>query len=95
VGVFLKADEYTLTGGKGKFAHVCINMDVTKPLLGTLSVPTLDSVLHLPISYEGLHEVCAICGSTAHVLEACPDSPKNVFEVVVEKFVQLPFRVKL
>ncbi|KAJ8429476.1 hypothetical protein Cgig2_011062 [Carnegiea gigantea] len=33
-----------------------------------------------------LQEVCAICGSTTHALEACPDSPKNVLEVVVEKF---------
>jgi len=56
-------------------------VDVTKPLRGTLIIPTSDT-LHLPVSYEGLHEVCAICGSTAHALEACPDSPKNVFEVV-------------
>ncbi|KAJ8420306.1 LOW QUALITY PROTEIN: hypothetical protein Cgig2_010037 [Carnegiea gigantea] len=33
-----------------------------------------------------LHEVCAICGSMAHTLEAYPDSPKNVFEVGVENF---------
>lgn len=32
VGVFLKADEYTLTRSKGKFARVCLNVDVTKPL---------------------------------------------------------------
>lgn len=61
-------------------------MDVTKPLHGTLIIPTSDTVLHSPILYEGLHEVCVICGSMTHALEACPDSPKNVFEVFVEKF---------
>jgi len=86
VGVFLKADEYTLSKGKGKFARVCLNVDVTKPPRGTLAIPTSESVLHLPISYEGLHEVCAISGSMTHALEACPESPKNVFEVVVKKF---------
>ena len=79
VGVFLKADEYTLTGVKGNFVCVCLNVDVTKLLRGTLIIPSSDA---LPISYE----VSAICGSTAHALEACPDSPKNVFEMVVEKF---------
>jgi len=63
VAVFLKADEYTLSRGKGKFARVCLNIDVTKPLRGTLTVPTSECVLQLPISYEGLHEVCAIYGS--------------------------------
>lgn len=86
VGIFLRVDEYAMTRGKGKFARVCLNIDITKPLRGTLTIPTPDTILQLPISYESLHEVCAICGSTSHALEACPDSPSNVFEVVVEKF---------
>lgn len=85
VWVFLKTDEYTLNRGKGKFASVFLNMDVSKPLQGTLTIPTSDAFLHFPISCKELHEVCAICGSTAHALDGCPDSPKNVFKVVVEK----------
>jgi len=42
--------------------------------------------LEVPISYEGLHEVCALCGSNAHALEACPETPKGPLEVIVEKF---------
>lgn len=86
VGTFLKADEYTLSRGKGKFARVCLNVDVTKALRGTWTIPTSEAILSLPISYEGLHEVCAICGSTNHALDTCPNSPQNVFEVIVEKF---------
>lgn len=44
VRVFLKADEYTLARGKDKFAHVCFNVDVTKPLRGTLNIPTPDAI---------------------------------------------------
>lgn len=61
-------------------------MDFTKPLRGTLTIPTSKAILSLPISFEGLHEVCVICGRTAHALDTCPNIPKNVFEVIVEKF---------
>ena len=40
----------------------------------------------MPISYEGLHEVCVLCGSVAHKLEACPETPSGPIEVIVEKF---------
>ena len=40
----------------------------------------------VPLIYEGLHKVCALCGSE---LEACPKYPVQAkFEVVVEKFEQ-------
>jgi len=42
--------------------------------------------MEVPISYEGLHEVCALCGSNAHDLDACPETPKGPLEVIVEKF---------
>ncbi|KAJ8446979.1 hypothetical protein Cgig2_006607 [Carnegiea gigantea] len=45
VGTFLKADEYTLNRGKEEFARVCFNVDVTKPLRGTLTIPTSDAIL--------------------------------------------------
>jgi len=45
VGTFLKADEYTLNRGKDKFVWVCLNVDVTKPLRGTLTIPTWDAIL--------------------------------------------------
>lgn len=61
-------------------------MDITKPFQGTWAIPTSRSFLQLPISYKGLHEVCAICSSATHALEACPNTPKNVLEVIVEKF---------
>ena len=88
VGVFIKVDDITLNRSKGKFARVCLNIDITKPLRGSLfiPVPNQSQPLEVPISYEGLHEVCAWCGSNAHALEACPETPKGPLEVIVEKF---------
>ena len=88
VGIFIKVDDITLNRSKGKFARVCLNVDITKPLRGSLflPVPNQPQPLEVPISYEGLHEVCAWCGSNAHVLDACPETPKGPLEVIVEKF---------
>jgi len=88
VGHFIKMDDITLNRSKGKFARVCLNIDISKPLRGSLFIPIpyQSRPLEVPISYEGLHEVCALCGSDAHELEVCPDTPKGPIEVIVEKF---------
>jgi len=88
VGQFIKMDDITLNRSKGKFARVCLNIDITKPLRGSLFLPVPNQLkpFEVPISYEGLHEVCALCGSDAHGIETCPDTPKGPLEVIVEKF---------
>jgi len=88
VGQFIIVDDITLNRSEGKFARVCVNIDITKPLRGSLfiPVPNQNTPLEVPISYEGLYEVCAVCGSDAHNLEACPQTPKSPLEVIVEKF---------
>jgi len=85
---FIKVDDITLNRSKGKFARIYANIDITKPLRGSLFIPVPNQTapLEVPISYEGLLEVCAVCGSDAHDLEACPETPKGPLEVIVEKF---------
>ena len=87
IGEVIRIDHNTLLRKKGRFARVCVNIDISNPLPGTLSIPTPLSHLFIPITYEGLHEVCALCGANDHLLEHCsrlPITPK--IEVVVEKF---------
>ena len=62
VGVLVKLDHNTLYRLKGKFACVCINIYITKPLPGSLSITHKDGCLRVPLIYEGLHEVCPLCG---------------------------------
>lgn len=45
MGTFLRVDEVTLNQGNGKCARECLNVDVTKPLRGTLTIPTSDAIL--------------------------------------------------
>ena len=87
IGSVIRLDPNTLLRKKGRFARVCVHVDVTKPLPGTLSIPTPLSQLAIPLTYEGLHEVCALCGKNDHILDLCPSLPAPPkMEVMVEQF---------
>ena len=75
VGHVTKLDRNTLLRLEGKFARICINLDITKPLPGSLTVSRMGSSLRVPIIYGGLHEVCLLCGDESHQLESCPKLP--------------------
>ncbi|CAN0928867.1 hypothetical protein LINGRAHAP2_LOCUS36719 [Linum grandiflorum] len=50
--------EATEEGARGKYARVCVEVDLTKPLLSKYK---LEGKKYL-ISYEGLKDLCTICG---------------------------------
>ena len=61
-GGIVRIDQNTLLRLKGKFATVCVNIDITPPFLGSLSISRGGSSTRVPLIYERLHEVCPICG---------------------------------
>lgn len=60
-------DNVTSLVSKGKFARVCIEIDISKPLLSKF---TLDWKLW-PIVYEGIHLVCFNCGLYGYRQDQC------------------------
>lgn len=62
VGKVVRVDQNTLLRLKGKFARVCVNLDITEPLPGSITITTRDLSMRVPIIYEWLHEVCPLCG---------------------------------
>ena len=87
VGAIVKLDQNTMLSLKDKFARMCVNLDITKPLPGSLIVSRVERCLRVPIIYEGLHEACSLCGGNFHQLETCPKLPiTEKVEVFVEKF---------
>ncbi|KAL8152678.1 hypothetical protein V2J09_010438 [Rumex salicifolius] len=64
----VKLDINTLNATRGKFAHVCIEIDITQPLLGAIMVEGKKVF----IEYEGLHMVCYRCGVFGHLVDICP-----------------------
>lgn len=67
IGTPIKVDEATGMVSRGKFARLCVEVDITKPLLSRFK-------LHGQVrrtEYEGIHLVCFECGVYGHKKETC------------------------
>ncbi|KAK2412313.1 zinc ion binding / nucleic acid binding protein [Trifolium repens] len=73
VGTPVKVDLHTLDVSRGKFARVCIEIDLDKPVVG--KVWFRDFWYH--VEYEGLHLLCKCCGLYGHVARNCPTTIKE------------------
>lgn len=58
IGRTVKVDRNTLMTSRGKFARVCVEVDLTKPLRAGYKIR---GETH-PLRYEGLHDLCFVCG---------------------------------
>jgi len=86
VGNIVRIDLNTLFRLKGKFTLVCVNIDITKPLPGSITISREGFSLQVPLTYEGLHEVCPLCGGNSHLPDACPKLPLHrKIKVIVKK----------
>lgn len=83
----INVDQYTLLRNRGKFSRVCLNIDITKSLPGSVKLDHFGKKVEAPLCYEGLHEICIFCGDGAHDLDNCSTRPSpRPFGMVVEKF---------
>ncbi|XP_061336694.1 uncharacterized protein LOC133283801 [Gastrolobium bilobum] len=72
IGKVLKVDRTTSIGDRERFARVCIQVDLSKPLRGEY---ILDGCRKI-VEYEGLFLICLKCGKYGHNAESCPDYVK-------------------
>ncbi|XP_030923106.1 uncharacterized protein LOC115949992 [Quercus lobata] len=68
IGRVLRIDSHTAMEARGRYARLCIQLDVTKPLINTVLIGRFEQ----PVVYEGIHKLCFSCGRIGHRLEACP-----------------------
>ncbi|KAF7826058.1 hypothetical protein G2W53_017222 [Senna tora] len=78
IGKLVKIDHNTELQARGKYARICVEIDLGKPLLSQYAVH--GSLRN--IEYEGIHYVCFECGTYGHDIENCPirkarDEPKD------------------
>jgi len=64
----LKVDMNTINFDKGRFARVCIEVNLAKPLKGTVLING-DRYF---VAYEGLSKICSSCGIYGHLVHSCP-----------------------
>nr|POF23448.1 hypothetical protein CFP56_07358 [Quercus suber] len=67
VGRVLRIDTHTTNELWGRFARLCIQIDVDKLLTMALLIGSKEQ----PISYEGIQQLCFSCGRIGHRRDCC------------------------
>jgi hypothetical protein len=67
IGKTVKIDRNTSSQERGKYARLCVEVDLNKPLLGMFDIK--DKIYK--VEYEGLHLLCLTCGRFGHYKEGC------------------------
>jgi hypothetical protein len=71
IGRPIKVDTNTLKVERGKFARVCVEVDLTVPVVGKIWV----NGHWYKVQYEGLHLICTNCGCYGHLGRNCSLNP--------------------
>lgn len=74
----VKVDLTTLKFERARFARVCVEVNLKRPLKGTVMV----NGERYYVSYEGLPTICSKCGMYGHLVHTCPQA--NLDKVVTE-----------
>ncbi|OMO90064.1 reverse transcriptase [Corchorus capsularis] len=67
LGRTIKVDKPTDSSSRGKYARVCVEVELGKPLIGGIMVGTFWQ----KVEYEGLDEICFDCGIYGHKTSEC------------------------
>ncbi|CAJ2637226.1 unnamed protein product, partial [Trifolium pratense] len=67
VGTPVKVDTNTLSVERGRFARICVEIDLTLPVVGKVNV----NGHWYNVQYEGLHIICGGCGCYGHHTRDC------------------------
>ncbi|PNX97690.1 hypothetical protein L195_g020923 [Trifolium pratense] len=74
VGNPIKVDLYTLKVARGRFTRMCVEVDLTKPVVGRVGI----NEEWYQVQYEGLHIICTQCGCYGHLLKDCTLQKKKI-----------------
>ncbi|KAJ7959865.1 reverse transcriptase [Quillaja saponaria] len=69
IGSPIKCDTTTSRADRGNFARICVEVDLSKPLVSRYELQKQVSF----IEYEGHHLVCFQCRHYGHAKETCPN----------------------
>ena len=85
IGNVLRVDTHTASETRGRFARLCVQIDVNKRLVTAILIGKFEQ----PVCYEGIQKLCFGCGRMGHKQEICPyivrhDMPWRTAENPVE-----------
>ncbi|XP_058751892.1 uncharacterized protein LOC131624996 [Vicia villosa] len=73
IGSTIKVDKTTIKKERGKYARICVTVNLTKPLLAMFEI----NGSCYKFEYEGLHLLCLSCGRYGHYKEGCMHREKE------------------
>lgn len=68
IGNVLRIDSHTALESRGRYARLCVQVDINRPLVNTLLIGNFRQA----VIYEGISRLCFSCGRVGHRREACP-----------------------
>ena len=68
IGKVLRIDAHTALEVRGKYARLCLQVDINKPLINTVLIGRLKQ----QVVYEGIHKLCFACSRIGHKKDDCP-----------------------
>ena len=74
LGTMLKIDNLTSIHSRGRFATICVELDLRRELIPSFTTLGRDFL----VEYEGLRLICFNCGKYGHEVQSCPSSVKPV-----------------
>lgn len=69
IGKAIKVDKNTLIREMEKYARLCIQVDLSKPLMAMFAIKGRQ----YKVEYEGIYLLCLSCGKYGHYAENCPN----------------------
>lgn len=88
VGKAIRVEQQSVDVVRGRFARVCIELNLQQPLVPVINVMGRRQ----EVEYEGLHRVCYKCGQFGHQADACPtgSAPPRVDDPASSRPVPTP-----
>lgn len=73
IGKVLRIDSQTAMEARGKYARLCLQIDMNEPLINTVLIGRFEQ----PVTYEGIQKFCFSCGRIGHKKDVCSYTIRN------------------